>query len=154
MRVTQARVAAVLLLTLRGTPTMYYGDEIAMVNVPVPPESVHDPVAKRLPRIGIGRSPQRTQMQWSGRAHAGFYSSAPWFPLANDFTIRNFERQKNDSTSLLTLFRRLIELRRQNGALSIGEYSPLPASGNLFAYVRRHANRRFIVILNMGDEAE
>ncbi len=133
MRVTQARVAAVLLLTVRGTPTMHYGDEIGMVNVPVPPESVHDPVEKRLPGIGMGPDPQRALLQWSERAYAGFSASAPWLPLANDFTIRNFEKQKNDSTSLLTLYRRLIELRRQNEALSIGEYSPLPASGNLFA---------------------
>jgi len=150
----QARVAAVLLLTLRGTPTMYYGDEIGMQNVPIPPNRIHDPVEKNLPGIGMGRDPQRTPMQWSNQTYGGFSTVDPWLPLADDSSVVNVELARESPSSLLSLYRRLIELRRSERAISIGDYRTLPADGNLLAYVRRYAGRRFIVILNLASYPE
>ena len=81
----QARLAAMLLLTLRGTPTLYYGDEIGMTDVPIPVDEVQDPFEKNEPGMGLGRDPQRTPMQWSAAAHAGFTTGAPWLRLADDW---------------------------------------------------------------------
>ena len=84
----QARVAAMLLLTLRGTPTLYYGDEIGMQDVPIPPERVQDPFEKNVPGIGLGRDPERTPMQWNAAPNAGFTDGTPWLPLADDYATR------------------------------------------------------------------
>src|SRR5690606_11977646 len=80
----QARVAAMLLLTLRGTPTLYYGDELGMRDVPIAPEQVQDPFEKNVPGMGMGRDPCRTPMQWDTSPNAGFTTGRPWLPLAAD----------------------------------------------------------------------
>ena len=77
----QARVAAMLLLTLRGTPTLYYGDEIGMRQVAIAPDQVRDPFEKNVPDIGVGRDGCRTPMQWDATRYAGFSTSTPWLPL-------------------------------------------------------------------------
>lgn len=146
----QARVAAMLLLTLRGTPTLYYGDEIGMLDVEIPPESVHDPVEKRLPGLGLGRDPQRTPMQWDASEHAGFTTGHPWLPLARDAARVDVAAEANDPGSMLTLHRRLLELRRATPALSVGEYRPVTCDPPLFAFGREHAGERWIIVLNLG----
>jgi alpha-glucosidase len=149
----QTRVAAMLLLTLRGTPTLYYGDEIGMHNVPIPPERVQDPFEKNVPGMGLGRDPSRTPMQWSAAANAGFTTGSPWLPIADDYTSRNVEAQSADPTSILTLYRRLIHLRRELPALSIGNYAPILARGDLLAYLRNvDRGRRYLVVLNLSSE--
>src|SRR5919205_1184553 len=80
----QARVAAMLLLTLRGTPTLYQGEEIGMTDVPIPPERVQDPWERNVPGLGLGRDPARTPMPWDGRFGAGFTTGEPWLPLGAD----------------------------------------------------------------------
>ncbi len=144
----QTRVAAMLLLTLRGTPTMYYGDEIGMHDVPIPPNFVQDPFEKNVP--GFGRDPVRTPMQWAGEPWAGFSTAQPWLPVADDFQNLNVAAEIDDSTSLLTLYRRLIELRRAEPALSVGAYRPLPATGELMAYLRQAGDRRLLIVLNFS----
>ncbi|HEX2476876.1 MAG TPA: alpha-amylase family glycosyl hydrolase [Lacipirellulaceae bacterium] len=149
----QARVAAMLLLTLRGTPTLYYGDEIAMQNVPIPPDRVQDPFEKNVPGLGLGRDPSRTPMQWSAAPNAGFTSGSPWLPIAEDFTTRNVEAESADAKSILTLYRRLIQLRREQPALSIGTYTAIPTQGDLLAYRRSfERGRRYLVVLNLSSE--
>ncbi|HWQ12705.1 MAG TPA: alpha-amylase family glycosyl hydrolase [Roseiflexaceae bacterium] len=143
----QARVAAMLLLTLRGTPTVYYGDEIGMQNVPIPPEQFQDPQGKN---IGISRDPSRTPMQWDATPNAGFTSGTPWLPLAADYQQVNVAAQRDDQRSLLTLHRRLIALRRAEPALSVGAYVPLACEGDVLAYLRERGGRRFLVALNLG----
>ena len=119
----QARVAAMLLLTLRGTPTMYYGDEIGMHDVAIPFHRVRDPFEKNVPGLGFGRDPVRTPMQWSDGMAAGFTTGAPWLPIADDFSMNNVAALRDDPRSILTLYQRLIELRRAEPALSVGDYS-------------------------------
>src|SRR5262249_13091708 len=80
----QARVAAMLLLTLRGTPTLYYGDELGMPDVPIPSERVQDPFEKNVPGRGLGRDPERTPMPWRSGPGAGFTTGDPWLPLGDD----------------------------------------------------------------------
>jgi alpha-glucosidase len=150
----QARVAAMLLLTLRGTPTMYYGDEIGMRDVPISGDQVHDPFEKNVPGLGMGRDPERTPMQWSGDEHAGFTKGNPWLPIANDYQTVNVARERGHPNSLLALYHRLIELRRAEPALSVGEFAPLPASGDLMAYVRKLSERRLLIVLNLSARAQ
>jgi alpha-glucosidase len=147
----QARIAAMLLLTLRGTPTIYFGDEIGMMQVAISPEQVRDPFEKRVPGLGVGRDGCRTPMQWSAGTNAGFSQAEPWLPLADDFRDANVENQRHDATSMLNLYRRLIALRRSRKALVQGCYQPMPASGDLLLFVRSHGDERLLVALNMGE---
>ena len=146
----QARIAAMLLLTLRGTPTMYYGDEIGMGDVPIPPDQVQDPFEKNVPGLGLGRDPVRTPMQWTGGDWADFSSAQPWLPLADDFKAVNVSAERDDSQSLLTLYRRLIALRRAEPVLSVGDYSALPSGDDVVAYMRKAGDRRLLIALNFG----
>jgi len=148
----QARVAAVLLLTLRGTPTIYYGDEIGMTDVPIPPDRVRDPFELNVPGMGLGRDPERTPMQWSAAPNAGFTTGAPWLPLAADCRETNVETQRCDPHSMLALHRRLLALRRAEPALAIGTYAPVDAEGDVLAYLREHEGSRFLIVLNLGRE--
>ena len=150
----QARVAAMLLLTLRGTPTMYYGDEIGMHDVPIPVEQVQDPFEKNVPGLGLGRDPERTPMQWSNDEQAGFTTGNPWLPIAGDHQTINVALERDSPTSILTLYRRLIELRRAEQALSVGDFAPLPAPGDLMAYIRKTDQRRLLVVLNLGAKPQ
>jgi alpha-glucosidase len=146
----QARVAAMMLLTLRGTPTMYYGEELGMHNVPIPPERVQDPFEKNVPGLGLGRDPERTPMQWSAGPHTGFSEAEPWLPIADDYACRCVEAERDDPRSMLTLYRRLLELRRRAPALNIGDYRAAPAQGDVLAYRRVEGDSQFLIALNLG----
>jgi alpha-glucosidase len=148
----QARVAAMLLLTLRGTPTLYYGDEIGMHDVPIPPELVRDPWERNLPGRGLGRDPVRTPMQWDDSESAGFTPGTPWLPLAEDFREVNVAAQRDDPASMLALHRRLVALRRAEPALHAGDWEPVDAAGDVLAYRRIGGGQRFLVALNLGGE--
>ena len=148
-----ARLAAMLLLTLRGTPTLYYGDEIGMTDVPIPVDEIQDPFEKNKPGMGLGRDPQRTPMQWSAAAHAGFTSGAPWLRLADDWRTRNAEAQSHDAGSMLALYRRLVALRRAQPALNQGNYEALGSEGDVLAYARNGEGQRLVVLLNFGASA-
>ncbi len=148
-----ARIAAMLLLTLRGTPTIYYGDEIGMTQVAISPQQVRDPFEKRVPGFGVGRDGCRTPMQWTPGTNAGFSQTQPWLPLADDFRHENVENQRGDAASMFNLYRRLIALRRSRKPLAQGSYQPIVASGDLLLFVRREGNERLLVALNMGNQA-
>jgi alpha-glucosidase len=149
----QARVAAMLLLTLRGTPTLYYGDEIGMANVPIAADRVRDPFERNVPGQGLGRDPCRTPMQWDGSLHAGFTGGEPWLPVADDYAKVNVAAEDRDPTSDLFLYRRLLQLRRTHPALSVGDYEPVAAAGDLLAYVRHTRDERVLIVLNLGGHA-
>jgi alpha-glucosidase len=152
VNMAQARVAAMMLLTLRGTPTMYYGDELGMSDVRIPPALVQDPYEKNVPGIGLGRDPSRTPMQWNRSRNAGFTKAErPWLPVADDYQVVNVEAEMTEPDSMLTLYRRLIALRRSEDALSVGSYAPAAMTGDLVAYMREHEGHRFLIALNLGS---
>jgi alpha-glucosidase len=146
----QARVAAMLLLTLRGTPTLYYGDEIGLPQATIPPELVQDPYEKNVPGLGLGRDGCRTPMQWDASRFAGFSQGRPWLPITQDAAHRNVESERADPGSLYNLYRRLIALRRQHPALATGSYRPVAAEGDTLAYTREKDSERFLVVFNLG----
>ena len=148
----QARIAAMLLLTLRGTPTLYAGDELGMRDVPVPPDRIRDTLAQRLPDYGLGRDPARAPMCWDETPNAGFTSGEPWLPMAAASPEMCVAVQREDPLSLLSLYRRLLTLRRAESALVLGDWALVSREGDLFAYQRSDGDRRLIVALNFGDE--
>jgi alpha-glucosidase len=148
----QARAAAMLLLTLRGTPTLYYGDEIGMDAGAIAPDAAQDPWENNLPGLGLGRDPSRTPMQWDASPHAGFTTGRPWLPLPADFQATNVAVERTDATSLLTLYRRLIALRRAEPALHSGSYRPVAATDQALVYLREAGSRRWLIALNLSPE--
>ena len=143
--VEQARVAALLLLTQRGTPTLYYGDEIGMRGVDIPSEQAVDPQGRR---TGRNRDPTRTPMQWSDDTYAGFSTVEPWLPVGVDRATANVATQSHDAGSLLTLTRRLLELRAREPVLQSGVQEPCEAGAGLVVYLRGD-ERRFLVVANL-----
>jgi alpha-glucosidase len=147
----QARVAMMLLLTLRGTPTLYYGDEIGMHDVDIPAEKRQDPAVGA---SGQGRDPERTPMQWTSGPNAGFCppSVEPWLPVAADSTSINVERECDDSRSMLALTRKLLAARRGSPALETGDYRPYPSPEGTFVFGREQEGERWLVALNLTGE--
>jgi alpha-glucosidase len=146
-----APLAAMLLLTLRGTPTLYYGDELALENVAIPANRLQDPWAKSEPGLGFGRDPERTPMPWDDSKDAGFTAGSPWLPLNSDHAVRNVAALAADPRSILTLHRRLIALRREHTALSVGRYFAIRADNDVLAFERRHAGSRLLLMLNFAE---
>jgi alpha-glucosidase len=142
----RARLAALMLLTLRGTPFLYYGEEIGMADGPIPPERVVD-VA--------GRDPERTPMQWDGSPSAGFTSSdRPWLPVAPETATVNVAAQLDDPASMLAFTRDLIRRRRASPALRRGDLRIVPGMpDDVFTWVREADGERWLVALNFGEAA-
>jgi alpha-glucosidase len=147
----QTRIAAMLLSTLRGTPIFYYGDEIGMRGVPIPAPYARDPQGRR---IGRNRDPERTPMQWSREANAGFTSGTPWLPIGGDADTANVQSQSDDPRSLLSLYRRLIQRRREDPTLREGNSEIVSRVEPLLAYRRRSGGRQCLVLLNFSGIAQ
>jgi len=150
----QARVAAMLLLTLRGTPTLYQGDEIGIGEVSIPRDRVRDPQDLRQPELGIGRDRSRTPMPWNDSPFAGFSTVDPWLPLGDDWRERNVAVQDRDSKSLLSLYRFLLSLRRKHAALAMGDFRLLDSADDVLAFERQHNDSRLLVALNLSDQTQ
>ncbi|HYM56469.1 MAG TPA: alpha-amylase family glycosyl hydrolase [Solirubrobacteraceae bacterium] len=145
----RARLAMVMLLTLRGTPFLYYGDEIGLADVPLDPDKALDPVPRRTGDPDRNRDPCRTPMQWTGAPGAGFTDPAasPWLPFG-DPAACNVADQREEPGSQLHLVRDLIALRRARSELRSGTYRTLPAPDGAWAFRRGDA---FAVALNLAD---
>lgn len=139
----QARVAAMLLLTLRGTPTLYYGDELGLPDVPVPADRIVDV---------DGRDPERSPMPWGPGPHAGFSTVEPWLPVVAG-TAFSVAAQRVDPVSMLALHRRLLALRRAEPALQVGTWTAIPAPDGVVAYEREAEGRAVRVLLNLTHTA-
>jgi len=152
--VAQARNAAMLLLTLRGTPTLYYGEEIGMVDAQIPPEMVQDPAEKNEPGLGLGRDPQRSPMLWDSSSFAGFTNETPWLPLARNHQNANVATLWESVNSILNLYSRLITLRRSSRALAAGRIEAVSAHGNVLRYRRRQSEEIFEIVLNLSNDPQ
>ena len=152
----QARVAAVLLLTLRGTPTLYYGDELGMPDARIFPADVRDPAELRQPRLGFGRDPERSPMLWNNQENAGFTAPGThtWLPLVWDWPQFTVESQLADTRSTLCLYRTLLAMRRRCPALVAGSVSQVRARDGVLSYLRAApGGEQLEVHLNLtGDE--
>lgn len=148
----EARMAAMLLLTLRGTPFIYYGEEIGMENVSIPQEAVQDPYGINVP--GMSRDPERTPMQWDDSQNAGFSAGRQtWLPVAANYKTINVEKQRDETRSMLALYRRLIAYRRESAALRLGDYRSVTGEGipsDCYVYLRIYAGQRVCIALNLG----
>jgi len=144
----QARVAAMLLLTLRGTPTLYDGDELGLENGIITPDQVQDPQGILLGAERT-RDVARTPMQWDRMPHAGFSRAEPWLPISDDYQRRNVEAESKDPASVMNLYRTLVWLRRQTPTLQKGSYRTLVQnSGDCYCYIRSHEGEDLLIALN------
>jgi alpha-glucosidase len=152
----KARVLAGLLLTVRGTPFVYYGEELGMEEVSIPFDRIVDPEGKNLWPHHPGRDGCRTPMQWDSSAWAGFSRVEPWLPVPESARTLNVESQRQDPRSLLCFYRELIALRRRSPALRLGELQLLhvPGHDSVLAYLRSEGAERKLVLLGFGERAE
>ena len=149
----QARVAAMLLLTLRGTPTIYQGEELGMQDGRIAPEEIQDPWERNAPGLGLGRDPVRTPIRWSVSAHGGFTAGNPWLPVDTSAAASVCQQQANPGSSL-SLYRQLLRLRKAEPALSMGSYVEVAHSELVLIYDRQYEHRRLQVALNMSDKVQ
>jgi alpha-glucosidase len=150
-----AKLLATMLLTLRGSPFLYYGEEIGMVTTePKTVEEVRDPVGRRYWPLRKGRDGERTPMQWDASAHAGFTTGTPWLPVPPGARTRHVAAQAADNSSLLNFYKQMIRLRRQSPALLDGDYTAVGTSPHVYAYLRRVEGQTMLVALNMSGEKQ
>ena len=145
----KVRLALLMLLSLRGTPVLYQGDEIGMANVAVLHEDMRDPLGVRFYPYYEGRDAGRTPMQWSDGPGGGFTNAVPWLPLG-DVAAANVLAQREDPRSVLTLCRGLIAFRREHPEFSMGDTTMLTTAADVWAFTR---GERHVVALNMSSES-
>jgi glycosidase len=152
----QARIAAMLLLTLRGAPLIFQGDEIGLTDVAVPEDRRRDRFGE--PGGRWSRDGARTPMQWTSGPHAGFspaHTEQTWLPLSPDYERNNVQAQLDDPASLLWLYRRLIAYRTASPALLDGSYASVGGVPHAcLAYHRKAGSDAVFVALNFGDEPQ
>ena len=148
-----AKLLAMMLLTLRGTPFLYYGEELGMrTHEPAVAAEVRDPVGKRFWPVYKGRDGSRRPMQWEASPGAGFTRGSPWLATAPDAAQRNVREQSGNRGSVLQFYRRLLACRRVSPALQEGRYRTVASHPDVFAYARQSATQHLLVVLNMADE--
>lgn len=151
-----AKLIAALYLTLRGSPILYYGEEIGMQNNdPKSKKDVRDPQGKIGWPTEKGRDGERTPMQWTADVNGGFSKAKPWLPVPPSATTHNVATESADSASILNFYKRLLDLRHHEKALLEGEYIPLDENNpNVLSFLRRFENEAVLVVLNMSTTAQ
>ena len=147
-----AKLLAGFYLTLRGTPIMYYGEEIGMRNNdPKRREDVKDPIGRLGWPKEKGRDGERTPMQWSTAPNAGFTKGQPWLPVPPTYRTHNVAAERADPNSILNFYRHVLALRRNNPAVREGKYVALNESDpNVLSYLRQYKDQAVLVVLNMS----
>jgi alpha-glucosidase len=147
-----AKDMAAMFLTLRGTPIMYYGEEIGMQNNdPTRREDVKDPIGRLGWPKEKGRDGERTPMQWNGEPNAGFTTGTPWNAIPATYKTYNVADELKDPNSILNWYKQLLALRRSNLALLDGEYIGLNEKDpNVLSYLRKSNTDAVIVVINMS----
>ena len=148
-----AKLMAALYLTLRGTPIIYYGEEIGMKTTPpTRPEDVKDPIGRKGWPKEKGRDGERTPMQWDNSENAGFSSGNPWLPVPSTYRTHNVANESKDPSSVLEFYKRVLKLRRTHEALMYGSYKAMNATdAKVLSYLRLYKNQAVVVALNMAD---
>lgn len=148
----RAKIAAAMLLTIKGTPFIYYGEEIAQRDIPIHrKEDVLDPIGRTFWPLHKGRDGCRAPMQWNSDINAGFSESKPWLPVNGDYLERNVGRQINNPDSVLNFYKQIIAIRKSEPALQRGDFKSLdPGDRFLMAYERSMGEDRLLVILNFS----
>ena len=151
-----AKLLAGLYLTLRGTPIMYYGEEIGMTNNdPKRKEEVKDPIGITGWPEEKGRDGERTPMQWNESLNAGFTTAKPWLPVPDSYKTHNVATELQEPDSVLQFYKHLLALRHQNQALLDGEYIALNNDDpNVLSYLRKYKGQAVLVVLNMSGQAQ
>jgi alpha-glucosidase len=151
-----AKLMAALYLTLRGTPILYYGEEIGMKTTPpTRKEDVKDPIGRTGWPAEKGRDGQRTPMQWDGGENAGFSQRTPWLPVPPTYKTHNVAEESKDPNSVLEFYKKVLKLRRTNRALLDGNYTALNESdANVLSYLRLYKEHGVVVALNMSGTAQ
>ncbi|MFH1188439.1 MAG: alpha-amylase family glycosyl hydrolase [bacterium] len=151
----KARLTAMLLLSLRGMPFIYYGDEIGMENIDIPLEQCHDPLTERKLANQSNRDAARTPMQWSPKPFAGFSTHTPWLPIASNFQTCNVKTECENVKSLFNVYRSLINIRRKSKALTHGTYQSLVLpQKDVFTFIRETKNEKMLITLNFSDKSQ
>ncbi len=145
----QARIAMMLLLTLRGTPFLYYGDELGLSDIAVGPDDRRDPFVSGTAQ---GRDPERCPIPWDETPKGGFTTGVPWLPIGRSRPGQSVEVERDDPASMLSLTHELLQLRRAEPALSRGRWSKLPVDGEVLAYARSLEGKRYVIVLNLEDK--
>jgi alpha-glucosidase len=148
-----AKLMGAFYLTLRGTPIMYYGEEIGMENNdPTRKEDVKDPIGRTGWPKEIGRDGERTPMQWNTSPNAGFSKKTPWLPVPPSYKTHNVATESKDPNSILNLYKKVLALRHSNEALLEGNYVALNEEDpNVMSYLRSYKGTGVLVVLNMSD---
>jgi alpha-glucosidase len=151
-----AKVMGALYLTLRGTPIMYYGEELGMENNdPKRKEDVKDPEGRTGWPKEIGRDGERTPMQWSDAANGGFSTHEPWLPVPSSYKTHNVASESKDQNSVLEFYRKVLALRHTNEVLLEGNYTALNEDdANVLSYLRTYKGKSVLVALNMSTSAQ
>src|ERR1700738_2384677 len=151
-----AKLMAAFYLTLRGTPIMYYGEELGMENNdPKRKEDVKDPIGKLGWPEEKGRDGERTPMQWDSSANAGFSQSTPWLPVPPSFKTHNVEAELKDPDSVLQFYKHLLALRHENSSLREGRYIALNEDQpDVLSYLRRYKDQAVLGVLNLSGREQ
>ncbi len=148
----KALLTAVLMFTLKGTPFIYYGEEIGMKNIKLRKSKLNDPLGKKYWPLFKGRDGSRTPMQWNNQEHAGFSKVKPWLPVSPDFTTTNVEVQENMANSLLRNYQTLISIRKKYPSLLKGDWKSKGTSNNIMSYQRNYGDEIMTIILNFSSK--
>lgn len=149
----RALLGALMLLTLKGTPFIYYGEELGMENVLIPQEQIMDPVEKV--QAGTGRDPERTPMQWNDNNYAGFSQNKPWLPVSPNYRKKNVEMERMEEKSFLNFYQQLISYRKIHDSLLIGKYQAIDnLPDDCYGYYRSYNNERHAILLNLSQNVK